>query len=178
MKNNKMLVVVLLLFIVAVFGWIGYTLFFPKSSIPVSRRNFYSSSVNFERALNMKVPLDFVKSVSVGRDFFSPLIVKLNNKDFVSLLKTTFTVVKVDPSIKYLSGVKSKTVNMVTLLIGNDMRTLDFNRSQTHFSWKKQNYVLVYFDPTYEGAVIMNVSNGRLYVVTSRGLIMNEGEGQ
>ncbi len=178
MKNNKLIVTLLILFIVAIFGWIGYTLFFPKSS-SAATSNMYPRPINVERALAMRVPVDFVKSIKVKEDLFSPLVVKLDREDLVSLLKSTsFALTTAESNLRYLSGVKSKNVNMVTFSLNGKSLTLDFNRSETHFSWKGQNYVLVYFDPAYEGAVIMNVSNGRLYIVTSRGLITNEGGGQ
>ncbi len=168
--KSKTLVIVLLLFIIAVFGWIGYVLFFPKS--PQRRRsNPYIQTFKIESILSKRISTDYVKPIEMKIDLFSPLIVKLNKRDLVSLLKTSDLKFKVDGSLKYVSGVKSQSVNMVTLSLGGKNMTFDFNRSTTHFAWKGTKYVIVYFDPIYEGAVIMNISTGRLYTVTSQGLI-------
>jgi spore coat protein CotH len=173
MKNKKFVVVLLLLFIIAIFGWIGYILFFPKSSsASIRSRNSYPQTFNIESVLAKKISTDYVKSVEMKNDIFSPLVVKLNKEDLISLLKTSDMNVKFNSNLRYLSGVKSHGVNMVTFLLNGKSVTFDFDKSNTHFSWNKSEYVLVYFDPTYEGAVIMNILNGQLYTVTSQGLLI------
>ncbi|WP_036222917.1 hypothetical protein [Mesoaciditoga lauensis] len=170
MKKNKIVVVLLLLFIIAIFGWLGYTLFFPKSSAPRARISSYPQSFKIEAILSKKVSTDYVKPINVKVDPFSPLVVRLNKSDLVSLLKVSISKSQIDKGLTYISGVKSGDINMVTLSLNGKNLTFDFDKSNTHFTWKGNEYVLVYFDPTYEGAVIMNISNGRLYTVTSQGL--------
>ncbi len=172
MKNKKIVVWLLLLLIIAIFGWIGYTLFFPKSPSRNFNVNVRPQTFRIESALAKKVSTDYVRSIKVTQDLFSPLTIKLNKEDLVSLLKRSDVNYKVNPDLRYLSGVKSDEVNMVTLIVSGKCITFDFDKSNTHFSWRGQKYVLVYFDPTYEGAVIMNIFDGQLYTVTSQGLII------
>ncbi len=169
--KNKTVVTVLLIFILGIFLWIGYVLFFPKTTRNYNR-SFTTPSFQVEAVLSKKVVMDHVRPLKMEVNPFAPLIVNLNQEDLVNLLKVPLLSFALDGDLRYLSGVKGHGVNMVTLSLGGKNSTFDFDKSNTRFSWKGKNYVVVYFEPTLEGAVIMDLSDGKLYTVTSQGLII------
>ena len=169
--KNKTVVTILLIFIVGIFLWIGYVLFFPKTA-KNHNMSFVAPSFQVEAVLSKKVVMDHVRPLKMEVDPFAPLIVNLYQEDLVNLLKVPLLNFTLNRNLRYLSGVKGHEVNMVTLSFGGKSLTFDFDKANTRFSWKKKNYVVVYFDPTLEGAVIMDLSNGKLYTVTSQGLII------
>ncbi len=168
--KNKTLVVVLLLFVVAVFVWIGYVLFFPKAHRSNASR-FTPPTFQIESVLAKKVAMDYIRPVRITRDPFSPLIVKLDRNDLINLLKAPLSNANMNKRLVYISGVKSHDADMVTLSLAGKSVTFDFDSGKTRFSFDGKEYVVVYFNPTLEGAVIMNLSNGKLSIVSSRGMI-------
>lgn len=168
--KNKVLVIVLLLFVVAAFAWLGYVLLFPKTSRNnVSR--FTPPTFQVESVLAKKVITDHVKPVKITHDPFSPLVIRLDRNDLINLLKAPIYSMNMNKRLAYISGVKSHNADMVTLSLNGRTITFDFNSGNTRFSFDGKEYVVVYFNPTLEGAVIMNLSNGKLSIVSSQGMI-------
>lgn len=169
--KNKAVITILLIFIVGIFLWIGYVLFFPKTTRS-HNVSFATPSFQVEAVLSKKVVMDHVRPFKVEVDPFAPLVVNLNHEDLLNLLKVPLLNFALNRDLRYLSGVKGHEVNMVTLSFREKSLTFDFDKANTRFSWNGKKYVIVYFDPTLEGAVIMDLSNGKLYTVTSQGLII------
>ncbi len=169
--KNKAVVAILLMVIVGIFLWVGYVLFFPKTTMN-RNESLGTPSFQVEAVLSKKVVMDHMNPLKIEVDPFTPLVVKLSQEDLVNLLEVSLSDSSFDKNLRYLSGVKGYGVNMVTLSFEGKKSTFDFGKANTRFSWDGKNYVVVYFKPEFESAVIMELSNGKLYTVTPQGLII------
>jgi len=170
MKSKSIVVISLLLVIIAIFVWLGYVLIFPKRfSNNVSK--IAPPEIQVESVLAKKVATDHIKPVKISHDPFLPLSIKLDESDLMNLLKAPILSAKINKKIVYVSGVKGHNADMVTLSLNGRSTTFDFDSGNTHFLLDGKKYVVVYFNPTLEGALIMNLSNGKLNIVNSQGMI-------
>ena len=169
--KNKIAVVILLLFVIAIFGWLSYVLFFPKTT-RTGTSKFITQTMQVKASLAKKVVTDHINPVKVTHDLFSPLVIKLSQSDLEKLLKAPVSGLRTDERLSYVSGVKSNALSMVTLSLNGKNATFNFNLGNTRFWFNGKEYVIVYFDPTLEGAIIMDLSDGKLSIVTFRGMIV------
>ncbi|MCL5032765.1 MAG: hypothetical protein M1542_05960 [Thermotogae bacterium] len=166
MKN--IVVVILIIFIIGIFAYLGYVLFFPKNQ---SYRSPATVNLTAEvsSVLQKKVNTEKVKPVSLDLNVFSPLVIKLDQTAFEELIKNFDLSTIVNNNI-YVVGMAKGVTNMVTLYISGNITTLNLTDNSI-FNFQGKMYLVTYIAPSFGSVVIMDLSTGNLYVVNSRGLI-------
>ncbi len=167
MKN--IVVIILILFIIGIFAYLGYVLFFPKNQFYQPRQTV-NLGIEVSSALQKKVNTQMVKPISLDLNIFSPLVIKLDQTSFEELIKNSDLSTNVNSNI-YVVGVAKGMTNMVTLYISGKIATLNLTDNSI-FDFGGKTYLVTYIAPTFGSVVIMDLSTGNLYVVNSRGLIL------
>ncbi len=167
MKNIA--VVILIIFIIGIFAYLGYVLFFPKNQ-GYRPRQTVNLTAEVSSILQKEVNTEKVKPVSLDINAFSPLVIKLDQTSFEELIKNSDLSTSVNSNI-YVVGVAKGITNMVTLYISGKIATLNLTDNSI-FDFAGKAYLVTYIAPTFGSVVIMDLSTGNLYVVNSRGLIL------
>lgn len=164
--RNKILIPILITFIAIVFVYLGYTLFVPKSNGVRSK----PSSPQTSFALQQSVKIDNVNPLRLDSDPFKPLVVKLNENSFEDLIKTSALSTRLNRNV-YVVGMAKGLANMVTLYVGGEILTLNLSDNSIFYLDGKK-YFITYIAPSFGSVVIMDSSNGNLYIINSQGLIL------
>lgn len=167
MKN--IVVIILIIFIVGIFAYLGYVLFFPKNQSyrPSPTVNL---AVEISSILQKQVKTEEVKPISLDSNVFSPIVIKLDQTSFEELIKNSDLSTTVNNNI-YVVGIAKGITNIVTLYISGNLKTLNLTDDST-FNFQGKMYLVTYIAPSFGSVVVMDLSTGNLYVVNSRGLIL------
>lgn len=165
--RNKILVPVLIIFIIGVFLYLGYTLFFPKGGSIIRGAN---QAPQVSIIVNQPVRTDKVEPVQLNSNPFLPLLIKLNEESFENLIKSSALSTNLNRGI-YVVGMAKGVANMVTLSVGGEIITLNLSDNSA-FYFQGKRYFVTYIAPSFSSAVIMDSSTGNLYVVNSQGFIL------
>lgn len=168
MKN--IISVILVLFIVGIFGYLGYVLFYPKSQNIVRQTENVNVSAQVSSILQRSVNTSKIKPIILKSDPFLPLMIKLDQTSFAELIKNSDLSTVVNSNV-HIVGMAKGIANMVTLYVNGKLITLNLT-DKSIFEFEGKNYLVSYIDPALGSTVIMDLSTGNLYVVNSRGLIL------
>jgi|UniRef100_A0A7V3REY6 hypothetical protein len=172
MKNNNMIVIILIIFIAAVFLYLGYIFFFPKNFSLSQSQHPIDLTKQFSSILQKNVYTDQIKPVKMEFNLFSPLVIKLNQNSFIELLNMNQSSV-INPNVFWVSGANGNDFEMATLSINGKIVTFNVRNADSTVELDGKSYLITYSNPIMEGAVLMDLSTGKLYVVNSRGMVLN-----
>ncbi len=166
------IVIILIIFIVGIFIYLGYTFLFPKNQGFTQRSNITGTIKQFSSILDQKVKTDEVKFVNLKFNLFSPLVIKLDQTSFAELLSLPENST-IDPNLFWVSGAKGESVDIITLSVNGKLITFNIGSGSAAVNFNGKIYLITYSDPVLEGAVLMDLSTGKLYVVSSKGIVLN-----
>ncbi len=166
MKNIA--VIILIIFIVGIFAYLGYVLFFPKNQ-SYERPQAVNLTAEVSSILQKKVNTEKVKPISLDFNIFSPIVIKLDQTSFDELIKNSYLSTAINKGM-YVVGEAKGMTNMVTLYVNGNLKTLNLI-DDSIFDFEGKKYLVTYIAPAFGSVVIMDLSTGNLYVVNSEGLI-------